>query len=733
MGSCRTGSALTAQGATTARLVALIFTLIGLPAAQAADPAATPEPSASIVVTAEKLELETRIDRKVYRIKSDVQSSFGSLSDVLSVLPSVDVDADGTVALRGDSNVLILVDGKPATQFSGAAAGDNLQTFPASEIERIEVITNPPPEYKAEGAAGIINIITRKRHQPGVAGTLQASLGSGGRSVVGGNASYASGPLTAGVSATYREDLRRRSLFSDLTAPDPKSGAPTTSTSSIDETIPRNAPLVTLSGSYALNPHQLLSVELSRGSRSGLRTYAELDGTSSAGVVSSATQRQSAGHDREIDGDGKLIFTQRFARPGETLDVTLHRAASHQHEHYDYVNDSLVPPAPAFYNNLGFHEDRGTSELSADYVLPLAQTRSLKLGYAFEQDDYEYGAAGYNVDPVSGMQVINPTLTDDFRFRQQIHALYASYRAGIGRWNWLTGVRGELTHTDGRQLTQGVSTRKRYLQLYPSVHLERALSDLSTLSLAASRRVAYPSPGALNPYVDYEYTPNLRSGNADLMPQYTQSYELGYGYEGSGLSYSVTGYFRRNQNSVTDFTENLGNGLSLATKTNLPKNDSAGTEFAVSGRLLQRLSYALSGNLFYSQIDATALGTPGLRSTTGLNTKVKLDYRSGPNAAQFTLTRTDKRLTPQGYVSASVIVNLGYRYRFSDHLTAVMTAADVFNGQRFERFAVTPAFTNDYHRSVRGRVVYAGVVYAFGASWKEKPPSFEYDQSAAQE
>jgi outer membrane receptor protein involved in Fe transport len=700
--------------------------------AQAAEPP-PPGPATSlesIVVTANKLNVETLIDRKVYTVQTDVQSTFGTVSDVLSVIPSVDVDADGNVSLRGDSNVLILIDGRPSAQLSGPSAGDNLQSIPAKDIERIEVITTPPAQYKADGVAGVINIVTRKKRPEGFAGSLQGSRGSSGRSVVGANAGYSSGPLTASVTATYRQDIRRRLIQSDLVAPDPVTGQLVDNHSSIDETIRRAVPPLGLSVQYALNDRQAVSVDASRSGRAGLRTYTETNGADLAsGLVTGSSQRLSAGHDREIDGDERLGFSQKLGRSGEVLDISLHHSSSHENEHYDYTNNSFIPPAATFYNNLGFHEDHGTSEFNGDYMLPFSKAKTLKLGYAFEQDDYEYRAAGNNVDPVTGAQVPDPSLTNDFKFRQQINSSYLSYQTSVGTWNWLGGLRGELTRTDARQTTDNVSTDHRYLRLYPSLHVEKSLSDESTLSLGASRRVSRPDANSLNPYVDYEYTPNLRAGNPDLKPQFTQSYEAGYGHEAGGLIYALTGYFRRNRDSVTDVTEPLPNGLSLTSKTNLPRIDSEGLEITSSGHLARNLGYSISSNLFRSQIDATALGFAALQVTRGVNAKVKLDYRpTAADAGQVTVTRTDKRLTPQGYVNAINIVNLGYRHQVTSDLTAVMTVSDVFNGQRFQRFAVTPTFTQDYSRFVRGQILYFGLVYAFGYSKKERPANFEYDQ-----
>jgi outer membrane receptor protein involved in Fe transport len=684
----------------------------------------------TVVVTTRKLAVETLIDRKVYSVTEDVQATFGTVSDVLSAIPSVEVDPDGNVSLRGDSHVLILIDGKPSTQFSGSAAGDNLQSIPAKDIERIEVMTTPPVQFKADGAAGVINIITRKKGREGLAGSLQGSLGSGGRSVVGADASYASGRLNLSGTAGIRHDYRARMLESDVRAPNTPATQLLDNTSSLNERVRRQAPSAGVKAEYALDDRQSVSGSVRWSERGGLRTYTQLnDSSTPAGVLTSSSRRISSGHDPETDYDERLGFLRKLARPGEQVDVSLHRSTSHQREHYDYTNDSFIPAAATFYNNLNLREDHATTEFGVDYELPFSKVRALKLGYAFEQDDFRYGNNGSNVDPVTGIQTVDPNVTNDFKFRQQINAGYASYQATIGSWNWLAGLRAELTHTDAQQLTNNVSNSGSYFRIYPSVHADRSLSDEATLSFGASRRVTRPDPVNLDPYVDHEYTPNLRAGNANLRPQYTQSYEIGYGFEGRGLAYQVTGYYRRNRDSVTDVTEYLGNGFSLTTKANLPKNDSAGLEFTTDGHIVPKLAYSLSGNLFYSQIDATALGVSGLKSTTGVNGKLKLDYRpTFANSLQLIVTRSDKRLTPQGYVSAINIVNLGYRLQMEPDLTAIITLSDVFNGQHFERFESTPTFTGDYLRTVRGRVLYVGLIYSFGSTKKDKPANFEYDQ-----
>jgi outer membrane receptor protein involved in Fe transport len=514
-------------------------------------------------------------------VVQEAQTTLGTLDDLLSVIPSINVDPDGAVLLRGDTNVLILIDGKPATQLQGAKAGDNLQAIPASDIERIEVLTTPPAQFKAEGAAGVINIIMRKRaKKKSASGSLTGSLGSGGRWLVGGNASYGSKQLTASLSAGFRHDYLDRTIQSQVIGPDPASGQSLESQDYANQRIRRNVPSVSLSSEFDPNERQSIALSGSWLSRGGLRTYTQNDSsTLESGTVTSQTRRLTSGHDPEDDYDAKLQYSLKLPGPGESLVFSLHRSISHQYEHYAYVNELFIPPAPTFYNNLSFTEDQALTEAGADYTLALQKTQTLTLGYDFEAENYEFDNVGASVDPLTGVQTVDPALTDQFRFQQQIHSFYVSEQGSLDAWSWLAGTRAEWTNWDGLQLTNNLSTSMRYADLFPSLHVDRSLSGRSTLFFGASRRIVRPAPEFLNPYVNHEYPPNLTAGNANLKPQFTQSVEIGYGYQAGGSSYGITTYYRRNTDSMTDLTQYLGNGETLTTKANLPRNDSGASSF----------------------------------------------------------------------------------------------------------------------------------------------------------
>jgi outer membrane receptor protein involved in Fe transport len=683
-----------------------------------------------IIVTARKpAAVRTLIDRTVYDVKTDLQARAGTAADVLNDLPSVEVDADGDVTLRGDPNVTILINGRPSAQFSGANAGLGLQQFPAADIDHIEVMTNPPAQYKVEGSGGVINIITKKTRRQGLTGQAQASLGDKRRFVAAANVSYVAGKLSLSAGVTVRQDYRHRIVADDRTAVDPSSGRRVASHESIDETLQRLTPLISAGADYAIDPSRLFGVSASHQELTGHRYFGQSDASAAVtGAPLSASDRQSDGHEWDKNTSEEAHFEQKLRRPGESLNLSVKRTVNRERERYAYVNTFNLPAAAPSMDDLHLTQNLVTTEASAAYDLPGSHSRDLKLGYDFEDDDNAFNDFGDTIDRATGLPIPNPNVTYEFRYRQQIHAGYVQCQTPLGRWTVQSGVRLEETSID-TSLTAGAAHSQRYFRAYPSLHVERPLSALSTFSFSVARRVNRPNAEALNPFVDHQDIYNLRAGNATLLPEDVWSYEAGYRFDGHGLSAGLTGYYRFSRDAVTDVTQVVSANVVLVTKANLGKSRSGGAEFTAGGRLIRNLSFNVSGNLFYNQIDATPFGGAGLRSTVGFNAKASLDWRAtGNDTAQISFSRSDRRLTPQGYIGAINLVNLGYRRQLSPSLTAVVTLSDALGGQTFRRYVVTPTLNDAYSRRQVGGIVYVGLVYAFGGSKKAKPAAFDYDQ-----
>jgi outer membrane receptor protein involved in Fe transport len=702
---------------------------IGLIAAQLSR-AADPDSLEPILVTAQKAAVQRLIDRKVYDVTVDLQSTTGTAADILNDIPSVEVDADGIVSLRGDSNVTILIDGKPSAQLTGAAAADGLFQLPASEIAKIEILPNPPAQFKADGAAGVINIITKKTRSTDPSGTIQASVGNDERYVLAANGNYSAGPASFSGALGLRQDDRRRIIADNRAAIEPATQNLVLSQEDVDEHVRRLTPSVKAQMDYRLDERDSLGFIFSRRERFGDRHFDQYDESAFANAPpSGVSDRLSAGREWRLDNDQQIRFDRQLARSGETLSVALQRSQVSEREHYDYTNVYSVPVMAPSYDDLNLSLDLITTEISIDYALPLAEDRNLKMGFDFQDDHDDFGNSGDNIDPVTGLAVLNPAITNYFRYRQKIDSIYGDYHTTLGYLSLQAGLRIENTSATFPDVTSLVATDQRYTRAYPSVHVDRSLSDESTLSLSLGRRVTHPDPEALNPYIDRQDTQNLRAGNPNLRPEDTQSFEIGYSVDSTGLSYGLSAYLRRNRDSVTDVTQIVSAEVVLITKENLAKDTADGIEFTTNGRINRMLSYSLSGNLFHDQIDAIALAATGLKSTMGVNAKASLDFHpTAADTAQVSFSRSDKRLTPQGFVSAIDLVNLGFKHQIRANLSAVVTVSDVFNGQILRRFVATPTLTDRYEREQTGRIAYLGIVYAFGASKKNKSNSFDYDQ-----
>ena len=681
-------------------------------------------------MTAARPREQILLDRRIYSVAADLQAATGTAADVLNQIPSVDVDANGNISLRGDPNVTVLVDGKPSAQFSGANRGASLQQFPAQDIDRIEVMTNPPAEYKAEGTAGVINIITRRNRKPGLSGTANLSLGDKHRFVAGLSVDDNVGKFKLSAGVTLRQDERERKDTDDRSAVDPATGATEKSLEVVDERFTRLTPSIKLAADYDFGDRQSLSLSFDRRERSGQHNFLQQDQSGpTTGAPETVTERHSDGHEYDVFEDEGLRFDEKFGRQGKLLSLSFQRSLYDARYNYAYLNDNLLPAAPPSRDSLRLRENYVVLTASADYTMPLGRGRSLKFGYDLEDDTAYLVHVGQNIDSATGQGVNNPAITNQFHYHQQINAAYGQYEAAFGKWIVQTGVRLEQNNIDDLLVTGDIETRQSYFRVYPSLNLDWDLGRDGKVSFSLSRRVSWPDADDINPFVDSQDIYNLRAGNSALLPQDTWSYEIASSGKFKTLEYLLTAYYRFDRDRATQVTEPVSGDVTLTTSQNLPKSKSTGFEFSANGKLGSRLAYALSGNLFYNQIDDGTLAPGGPRETVGLNAKSSLDWRpTVADTAQISFSRTAAHLTPQGYVSATDLVNLGLRHQLWGGLSAVMTVTDLFDGQRYDRIVTTPTLQDNYSRHLFGRVAYVGLNYSFGLSKKGKSTTFDYDQ-----
>ena len=686
-----------------------------------ADQASQPE---TVVVTAQPSGNQTLIDRKVYSISKDLQSNFGTAADVLNNIPSVTVDTDGNVSLRNDSNVTILIDGKPSTQFSGSTGGLSLQELSASDIDRVEILTSPPASMKSSGSAGVINIITKKHRQAGFSGDVRGSIGEEGRFIAGADAAYNNGPFKSSLSIGLRQDVRDRLTKDSRIVIDPVAG-PTASSERINETIDRLVPSVKANISYDIADGQTISASFSHRNLDGARHFIQQDFSGPAsGMIDSISDRYSHGHEWDAYRDTGLSYDSELGKD-EALSLSLERSIKREDEKYNYENTYALPVSNPTFDTLKLGLDFVEIDFTADYERTFAWGGKLKLGYDLDANNNLFDNSGANI--VGGIAVLDPSVTNSFRYRNRVNAGYGEFEDELDGWHLDAGLRYENNRASTLLITGDVPGSNNDSGFYPSLHLKRALFDGWDLLANVTRRITRPDAEALNPFVDYQDTNNLRAGNDTLLPQDTWLYEFGFEHSGA-VNFGSTAYYRFDRNSITDVIEPVGPDVVLIQKENLPKTHSYGLEFDIDGKLTQSLSFSLSGNAFHTEIDARQLGASGLASTAGVNFKAEGDYRiTAADFFQTTFSHTAERLTAQGTLGSVDVLNVGFKHQIDAGTFLVASVSDLLTGQGLHRVVGTQQLQDNYERLQYGRIFYVGIVYGFGGPLSKKVGEINYD------
>ena len=684
-----------------------------------------------VTVTGERDGYRSEIDRRSYSLAGDLQATTGSVADALRSVPSVQVDVNGNVSLRGDGNVTILVDGKPSALFNGESRGEALQSLSADQFERVEVMTNPSAAYSPEGTGGVINLISKKEKRANRYVTVRGNVGTGERYNGGINGVYSDGRLTLNGDLGYRRDghafdgIRERSRFDSV------SGLFLDSRQEFESE--NRGEFVSLRGSadYDLTPKTRLSASVFMGKGSfNMESDESFEGEDALGAIVSAYDREvDAQFDRTF-GSGTLRLRQEFAGNDHNFTGELSYDASVGERTLLAVTTYDVPVQGPLYEDIGGEFEQGRWRLKGDYNRPIGEDQRLKVGGEVEvqlNDFDNYGARG----PAPGSLVLDPALTNRFKLEQRVEAIYATYERPFGDLTIQAGLRAEAVQIDINQVTSGIRAENDYTGLYPSLHLGYDLTDDMELKASYSRRIQRPSPQDLNPYVVYVDPLNLRSGNPDLEPQITDSFELSWQYRKGQTYYNVTGYYRQSRDGVTDVVLDLGNGVFLTTRENLAESRNGGFEFNLNGRFTPKITYNASVNAYWNEIEASGIAFGKDRSGWTVGGFASLNWQlTDKDFLQLNGFYMGQTLMPQGYREGTGTLNIGYRHKFNDDLSFVVTAQDIL-GTFEDRLVIdTPLLRERVDREFSNRTVFVGFRWTFGQGQRRpRDAGFDFDNN----
>lgn len=674
-----------------------------------------------VVVTARKSLLNTSIDRKIYNVGQDIMAQSGSASDILKDIPSVEVDIEGQVSLRGSSDVMILINGRPSP-LMGKSKAEVLQQLPANSIERIEVITNPSARFKPDGTSGIINIVMKKNTRLGWNGTVVANAGNSDRYNGGLSLNYKPGKLNLFSNYNIRQDSRLR--LNNINREYLDSAGRTASYYTEVSRSPSRSVFnsIAMGAEYTLNERNMFGLsgnylyrKMTRYDTSKRSYYNENY------LLTGNNDRLRNDPESEKESDVTIFWQHNFPKEDHEFRAELNVASSADQENNHYTTVYYFPLQPSSFDNTLIKDKDRQQELTIEYTKPVSEDSKFEAGYAgsFNQVDLDY--YGEYFDTAQGRFVKDIERSNLFTYKEAIHAVYGVYEQGYEHFGFSVGLRAEQSFINGNLVTKDSLISNRYFKIYPTLHFSYQLKK-GELQLNYSKRVNRPDADELNPFPEYRDPYNLQAGNPKLLPEIIHSVEFGYKWQNEKFSFVPSLYYRYKQNGFTSVTIPFNDSVLLTTEQNLSSDRSTGLELIFSAKAGKFLTANLSSNFFYNQIDASDLGYSSKKSIVSMSTNFN---------ATATLTRTtmwqvscnyrSARLTPQGRSFGTFVFNSGLRQDLlKKKVSVTLTASDIFKSLK-QKSELTTLYLNQTSIGRRNaRIVFLGISYRFGKMIKKQ-------------
>lgn len=495
-----------------------------------------------IEIIAERTTVEIRLDKKIYNVGKDLTVSGGNVSDVLDNVPSVSVDAEGNVALRGNDNVRILINGKPSG-LVGLNSTEALRQLPAEAIEKVEVITSPSARYEAEGTAGILNIILRRSKLLGLNGSITANVADPDAAGISGNINYRTGNVNIFNTSSYRYDETVGRWYNDVLYFN--NNVPNLDEKRDWTNIRKGLTTNTGIEWYINDSASITSSVVYRDNNSENNSINKLVQFNKINNTTSESERR----DPEIQEDKTIQYAFNFTKKFEASDHKL--SFDFQYEDSNQDQNSLITINGLESEKVSTLEDQQNILLQSDYVLPIGEKSQIELGY---RGDFNTRATDFRVDILNldtQKFEINNNLTNLFNFKQYITAIYAQFGSKIDKFSYLLGLRYENTRITLDQPTTGDFSKKIIDGLFPTVNLNYEISDSQSFTLGYNRRTRRPRGFMLNPFPSRSSITNVFQGNPDLNPTFSGTFELGYLNKLEKLTISSSIYYSQSKDIMT--------------------------------------------------------------------------------------------------------------------------------------------------------------------------------------
>ncbi|CAM4332646.1 TonB-dependent receptor domain-containing protein [Zobellia nedashkovskayae] len=682
-----------------------------------------------VEVVGEKTTVEVRLDKKIYNIGKDLTTSGATISDALNNVPSVNVDVEGAISLRGNENVRILINGKPSA-LAGFGSTDALRELPADAIEKVEVITSPSARYDAEGTAGILNIVLKREKTLGFNGLVNVNIGYPGQSGISINANLRTDKFNIFNTLGYRYNDSPGHAFYENSYTSGQYGQ-------INEDRDYTRRSKGLNNNFGV---EYFITEKSSITGSFFMRFQDGDDLTenySNYFEGGLLTRQSFREEIELEDEENYQFSLNYINniddDGQKLTVDL------QYSNGDEVENSTIDDNNTFPNtSLNTLESVYQNEIEdeylvqADYVLPLGDAQ-FEAGYrgTFDKEVTDYKLDSLN--RATGLFVTNEDLTNKFKYEENVNAVYTQYGNKFGKFSFLAGLRLENTQLKG-EVTSDYDTSsveealgedidlnfdKNYLGLFPTLNFIFEIGEMENISLGYNRRINRPRGRFINPFPSRSSRANIFQGNPDLDPAYSNSFDLGYLKRWDKLTLTSSIYYKRETNSFEYIQEATGQVTTDSVRIirslpiNLSSNERIGAEAGVLYNPKKWLRLNGSVNFFKfsseGEHNGTDYGTDNTSWFARFSSKVSLPKKIEWQTNAFYMgPRQNSQTETKGMLS----LNLAFsKDIMKDKGTLSLNVSDLLNSRKRQSYTVSDDFTSRSEFQFRPRSITLSLRY----------------------
>lgn len=685
-----------------------------------------------IEIIAEKSTVEIRLDKKIYNVGKDMTVKGGTASDVLDNVPSVTVDVEGNVSLRGNENVRILVNGKPSG-LVGLSGTDALRQLPADAIEKVEVITSPSARYDAEGTAGILNIILRKGKALGFNGSMTVSAGNPDNFSGSANLNYRTRKINLFSNTGYNYRNAPGNSSNNVTYLD-EFGAISSFKNEVINYDRKNNRFNTRIGlEYFLSD---------KSSITGTILYRKSDGENVSTNASNELDFNSilTGTNERIDSEDRthetieysFNYTKDFKTDGHKLSIDFQYGESTENE-ISFINDFNLFPIYEENNPERNFSDETSKDilLKGDYVLPIGENSQFEFGFKADLNELTVDYLVEQFDTGLEQFVNNTNFSNILDFEQNIYSLYSQYGKKINKFSYLFGLRMETTERKINLIGTNEVFNKNFTEFFPTVNMGLEFSESESLTLGYSRRLRRPHHHFLHPFESRLSETYIRTGNINLDPTYTNSFDIGYLKRWDKFTFNSSIYYQHAINNIEVVqTEEIRDVNEVPTLViirspiNLSSRDRYGFEFTANYNPFKWWRISNSFNFYKSITDGDFNGVSFDSEDTSwftrLNSRItlpgKIDWQTRAMYRGPSETAQSKR---EGMIS----VNLAFsKDIFKEKGTISLNVSDLLNSRKRESTSFTETTISHGEFQWRERQIRLNFTYRFNQKKKRERP-----------